>query len=347
MQGKIEQTNIPISGDASERMFQFLEQVNFELARRGVKEAFSITSEIENALLEELKQLGKTTKITIDEIEKVLEKFGTPSQIATNYGAPPELQTQSLKTKSRSSTAHESGLKIEPDARILPRRKIDGEFTIKEILFTNLEQGFALLPLFVLISTILTTTNYLGSKYYNGDPNLPVLPVIIFIVFELYSGIMGRTGFKYSTAVKLRDCFRLTVFGMTLALIWSIMNIQRMGWEQEQFIGLLSYWIFSLLLVEGMVFLRDHMVGLAPLKPEFPKFTRRSIVQWGILAIGLLFMFLPGLENVLKVVIGIPFIFINLLVHFLLDRRSLSFGFVYATFLTLAFTLLTIISIFS
>ncbi len=350
MQNKIDQSNIPISGDASERLFQFLEEVNFELAKRGVKEAFSVTYEIENAILEELRQLGKTTKITIDEITMVLDKFGTPSQIAQNYGGdnlePFDYavnETTNVTTKRPSVNG--SSFKIDPDARILPRRRLEDGLTAKEYVFTNLEQAFFLSPILLLFITIFNNAPVLG-RYYNGEPIAPIIPVLFFIAVEFYSGLTGRTAFRYATAVKLRDCFRLTFFGMALTLSWSVIHIDHSYSYDFQINNLMQYWYIGLIWVETIVFLRDHMVGSAPLKPEFPRFSRRKMVQWGIFGAIIIFMF-SGVENVLKVVIGLPLMFLNFIGNYLTDREGITFGLAYATFLTFFFTILTILAIFS
>ncbi|RMG42214.1 MAG: hypothetical protein D6732_01385 [Methanobacteriota archaeon] len=316
------------------------------MAKRGVKEAFSITYEIEDALLEELKQLGKTTKITIDEIENVLAKFGTPVEIATNYGGDTKLQENNMEQTTISTkkpTRGRNGIHIDPNARHLPRRKLDENLTIKEFIITNTEQGFFLLPLFLLFIAVLNTAPLLGRSYNDISP--PVLSLIAFIAVELYSGITGRTGFRYSTTVKLRDAFRLMMLGMAITMNWSAIHVYR-PWGSIEFQNLMEFWYINWILVEIIIFLRDHMIGLAPLKPEFPKFSKLKIIQWGVFAAIILFMFLD-IENILKVLIGIPLILLNFGIHYFRDRRSVSFPFAFATFLTVFFTLLTIFAIYS
>jgi hypothetical protein len=76
---------IPISLDTAEKLNDYLETIASLLFQNKVKNVYEVVKIYEEQILLDLQQLGLSTKISLDDLDKVLAKYGTPRELVQEY----------------------------------------------------------------------------------------------------------------------------------------------------------------------------------------------------------------------------------------------------------------------
>lgn len=243
---------IGIAADSSKVLVDYLDAVAFEFASAGIKDAYSIVAELENTILQNLKALGKQTKLVTIDVRRQIEAIGSPHKILQDYLEINEIEIEessrllSVASKSRNLASGKRGLKAG--------------------LIQIVEWIFLLLPPFYIAFSFV----FYGSAY--DYATMLYWGTIIFIIGEITSGIAGKPLENAKIEIISRKIVKNLVF-LHLVLTFTVAAVASMDFLlfrdlSPSYLNMFYYTVGSLILVEGVIFIRDHNVALSPLEPD-------------------------------------------------------------------------------
>ncbi|MHA2029220.1 MAG: hypothetical protein ACW99Q_07505, partial [Candidatus Kariarchaeaceae archaeon] len=212
---KIEE-KVAISGDGAELIQKYLNELNMKLLAAGIVESYSIVMEAETLFISAINELNKTTKVTVYEVQKIIEKHGTPDEIVKRYKnaeeAELEDQFHAMDMSSKHLIKRKSNVKSEWE-------NIDWE-KLKNITLSGLGIILSILPLVLLLRVLahlsLDEENfalYSDLSYIIGinnsqAGNFMVLSGFLFIAHEAYTSKTGTLFISLRNSIRARTAYR-------------------------------------------------------------------------------------------------------------------------------------------
>ncbi len=267
---------IPIAADAAETVTAYLNEINMRLIKAGVEDSYIIVSQIEENILDTLKELGKETKITINEVLDVINSISTPEEFVKEY----------TRSSEMSDIYNREDLIIK-QGRDLPKRVKKEK--IKPVIKNpiHIDSLFVAIYKLIFIITILVVPVDIFSLVHSlytfnllllGRSLTGLVLINLFYFFnELISAFNGKLLFSVKTSKKIR----YTIRGLNLTTlyinIYTYFNYGRILFYfthyQNFFISYLGQFIIINIIVfivtELFIFMRDHISGLYPLEPDY------------------------------------------------------------------------------
>ncbi|MHA2276114.1 MAG: hypothetical protein ACXAC2_10120, partial [Candidatus Kariarchaeaceae archaeon] len=277
---KIEE-KVAISGDGAELIQKYLNELNMKLLAAGIVESYSIVMEAETLFISAINELNKTTKVTVYEVQKIIEKHGTPDEIVKRYKnaeeAELEDQFHAMDMSSKHLIKRKSNVKSEWE-------NIDWE-KLKNITLSGLGIILSILPLVLLLRVLahlsLDEENfalYSDLSYIIGinnsqAGNFMVLSGFLFIAHEAYTSKTGTLFISLRNSIRARTAYRTIVTtGAMISVYLSILRgMKDLDLPYQE--NLMEYWIGLFFVTEITIIIRDHILLYYPLQPIFPPFT--------------------------------------------------------------------------
>ncbi len=268
---------LPISGDAAETLAAYLEELNIKLLRAGVENSYSISTETEGAILDSLKNLGITSKLTVDDVLIVLNKQGSPDKIVQDH-----MELNDIQYPDTYSDTFK--FKIDPTSRELPKREGTFKIGVRQIL----GRIFVLTPIVLILFAIFL----LLIPSDEGGITFMILSVLAFSGHEIYTGLKGKLFETFSVTIKFRSVYRSLLFaGAFIAFsINALVGYLTVDFDPNYDNNFHYLWIVMLCIVEAIVFTRDHTYGFHPIEPEFRPLVRFLTLPYLLLGLSIMIM---------------------------------------------------------
>ncbi|MCE7736937.1 MAG: hypothetical protein GPJ54_18780 [Candidatus Heimdallarchaeota archaeon] len=284
---KIEE-KVAISGDGAELIQSYLNELNMKLLAAGITESYSIVMEAETLFISEINELNKKTKVTVYEVQKIIEKHGTPDEIVQRYKQASEAQMD------------EEFYSMDFGARELIKRSTNLNSDLKKLKNASFH-GLGLITL--ILPPILLTLALIHLNQYEGNfivfvtfleivkisddraITFIILGSILFSVQEITTGLRGKLFISLRNTIRLRTYNRSIIFTGALASFW-LTRIPREyvfnPFTRKRDIevdlpyteSILTAWIVLFIITEIIIFARDHLSTLYPLQPRFTPYQR-------------------------------------------------------------------------
>jgi hypothetical protein len=282
---------VDISGDGAELIQKYLNELNMKLLAAGITESYSIVMEAETLFISEINDLNKKSKVTIFEIQKIIEKHGTPDEIVKRY------------KKATEAEMEEEFFSIDPTSRELIRRSTNLNSDIEK-LKNNIYYGFGIITL--VLPPILLTLSLIHLNQYEGSfivftflldvfsitddqaIGFVVLSLSFILFQEIYTGRTGKLYISMRNTIRFRTLNRAILLGGAFAS-FMILRIHQTavylsdnsdadrfrvlsnikGYVIPYSKDILEIWIISFIILEIVILVRDHVSSLYPLQPRF------------------------------------------------------------------------------
>lgn len=279
---------VAISGDGAELIQSYLNELNMKLLAAGITESYSIVMEAETLFISEINELNKKTKVTIYEVQKIIEKHGTPDEIVQRYKQASEAQMD------------EEFYSMDLEARELIKRSTNFKSDIsklKSVIFHSLGLLTLFLPPILLTLALIHLNQYEGNFIVfvtlleivriSDDRAIAftIVGSILFTVQEFTTGFRGKLFISLRNTIRTRTYNRSIIFAGALASFW-IMRIPRahefnpitskrdLEVDLPYSESILIVWIVFFIISELIVLSRDHLSSLYPLQPRFAPYQR-------------------------------------------------------------------------
>ncbi|MFV2015201.1 MAG: hypothetical protein ACC656_07235, partial [Candidatus Heimdallarchaeota archaeon] len=145
---------VAISGDGAEVIQSYLNELNMKLLAAGITESYSIVMEAETLFVSAINELNKTTKVTVYEVQKIIEKHGTPDEIVKRYKQASEAEME------------EEFYSMDPMAKELIKRStnLNSDFEkLKETTYHGLGLTSLVLPPIMFALALVHLNQYQGN----------------------------------------------------------------------------------------------------------------------------------------------------------------------------------------
>lgn len=308
---KIEK-KVPLAADAALLINGYLEELNEKLVFSGAQEVYSIVNDTEEIIVEMLKNLKSPTKLGSDVvIELIHDKLGTPGEFVRQY------------LHDVNSTLVEEGLKIDYDSNQLVRRGGERD----NIRHTHKKYPFKISKYVIFAPIVLIIISIFMHPRYNYIELITItnisiiltgLAILIYILVEVDSALNGETRLSVRNSIRMRSLFNgLVIFKLGLyyyqlsslksTFEWylifyfdgdydrhsgSIFYVERIAHIQN----ILNIGIAFFLVIQVVIFYRDHKSGLYPLEKDFKPLIRFATLSY-ILLISSIIMLTLALSN--------------------------------------------------
>lgn len=293
---------VAISGDGAELIQSYLNELNMKLLAAGITESYSVVMEAETLFISEINELNKKTKVTVFEVQKIIEKHGTPDEIVKRY------------TQASEALMDEEFYSMDPQTKELIKRstnlnsdlqKMKGSifhiFGLLMLVLPPVLFGLALIHLnqyegnFILFVTLLDITHI-------SDDQAIVFVIVGSILFMLEEYITGMQGKLF---VSLRNTIRVRTFNRTMISVGAfasycitrlprshLFNPVTYNYDREHPLpyseDILIVWIIFFILTESGILVRDHVSSLYPLQPRFVPYQRFLKIHYILMSIAVI-----------------------------------------------------------
>lgn len=270
------ENKIKIAVDSSKILEDYLDEVNREFVTHGVPDAYAITSELENTILENLKSLGKDVKIGNDEVLNEIKKIGKPKDLVERYLEIHQdeielLPVTQLEPQPKSQSKPQGYQEVKQVGNTLYIPTTDERLIRREgnVFNGGLQLIGWMLMLSPLIAISFSVWDFLNLWYSASAFDL-IGATIIFGIIELFSGITGRKLAKKNEMIAFRTIYRNTLWMITMTMMALYFFTGNLAYNYDSYNLMITtrFAILSILITEGILFARDNLNGFYPLQPE-------------------------------------------------------------------------------
>lgn len=309
---------VAISGDGAELIQSYLNELNMKLLAAGITESYSIVMEAETLFISEINELNKKTKVTVYEVQKIIEKHGTPDEIVQRYKQASEAQMD------------EEFYSMDFGARELIKRSTNIKSDVHK-LTSFILHGLGLITLF--LPPLLLTIALIHLNQYEGNFLLfvtvleivsisddraiafAVVGLVLFAIQEITTGYRGKLFISLRNTIRIRTYNRSIIFAGAIASFW-IMRVPRAlifnpaTLKRDLEIALpysediLTVWIVLFVISEIIILSRDHISSLYPLQPRFTPYQRVIKIHYIFLFLAVILLTIStgnDNENILRI----------------------------------------------
>ncbi len=316
---------VAISGDGAELIQSYLNELNMKLLAVGITESYSIVMEAETLFISAINELNQTTKVTIYEVQKIIEKHGTPDEIVKRY------------KQTSEALLDEEFYSMDPKSRELVKRPstLNSDIKkLKEIIFHTLGLLTLILPTILLTLALIQLNQYeddftvfliiLEMVDMTDGQTIAFLIVgsILFLVGEIVTGIQGKLVISLRNTIRIRTFNRSILFIGAFASL-SIKLLPRINaynakirnyenvFDAPYTENILTIWIVLFIITELLILTRDHISSLYPLQPRFTPFEYYLKIHYILLFVSVT-LFLAYVNNQSIVILIIAMILIGI-----------------------------------
>lgn len=287
---------VDISADGAEVINRYLNELNTKLIQIGISDAYTIVSEAEMLFINAVQDLNKTTKLTVEEIERIIKRHGTVDEIIVRYKISQlELDENNLNADPSSTHLIRRTSNISENLNIIKKqfsRFIGFSLTFIPVILLS----YALIQLnqhddhIPFLTLILDSTNLQEETV----TTLITISLILFTFHELLTARTGKLFFTVENTMKLRTAVRAIV----MLGAFSSLLLKVIAEEPNLPNRIIVFWVISFVFVELLVMARDHLPYLYPLQPNFTSIITFIKIQYLLIYSALILSIIAGITNI-------------------------------------------------
>ncbi|OLS24278.1 MAG: hypothetical protein HeimC2_23430 [Candidatus Heimdallarchaeota archaeon LC_2] len=267
---------VAISGDGAELIQSYLNELNMKLLAVGITESYSIVMEAETLFISDINELNKTTKVTVFEVQKIIEKHGTPDEIVTRY------------LKASEAEREDAFYAMDPGTKELIKRNSNPNVdfvNLKNIIYKYLGIAFLLIPPILLFPALLQLNQYRDDfviiKWFLelfSISNNKIQPFIVFgflliIVHEILTSYTGKLFLSLRNTIRIRTLNRSIIAAGAFSSYFVKQLFDRDPYFDADYLNYnqttFNLWLFAFFITEITILSRDHLGSFYPLQPRF------------------------------------------------------------------------------